>query len=189
MRKVKVFSSFLVVLFFVASISIAPGSSHFIKLGNEAWASSVYEYNKYLCIPYYVMGPWEYYSVGSDGRNYTSYIFDSNTGYFSNSGDLVNMYIGGRLYFTWGGNTLYQHYNAGYGTSEFICKSVLSHKQGSFISNLQALGGIYPDNGRHTDGYWYVKVTAVPLIPIITPSPNGTLFLDYTQLVGPNIYN
>ena len=31
------------------------------------------------------------------------------------------------------------------------------YSQGSYISDVEADPGTYPENGRHTDGYWYVK--------------------------------
>jgi len=50
--------------------------------------------------------------------------------------------------------------------------------KGSLLqSNLIALDGTYPDNGKHTDGYWYVKKGAnqVPKLYITSPSPNTTI--------------
>ena len=35
-------------------------------------------------------------------------------------------------------------------------RSVTSYSQGSYISDVEADPGTYPENGRHTDGYWYV---------------------------------
>jgi hypothetical protein len=40
MRKFRIFSSFLVVVFFISFISFNPGSGHFIQFGNEAYATS-----------------------------------------------------------------------------------------------------------------------------------------------------
>ena len=47
MRKLKLFSALLVVMFFFSNISIVPGSRHFIQLGvNKAWSeSSAYNCN------------------------------------------------------------------------------------------------------------------------------------------------
>jgi hypothetical protein len=41
-------------------------------------------------------------------------------------------------------------------------------------SGIIALSGTYPDNGQHTDGYWYIKVTTVPSFSITTPMQNST---------------
>jgi hypothetical protein len=43
------------------------------------------------------------------------------------------------------------------------CTVTDNYSQGTLItSNIVADDGTYPDNGRHTDGYWYVKGNLVP---------------------------
>lgn len=50
--------------------------------------------------------------------------------------------------------------------------TVPSYNKGSLVqSNITAEEGTYPANGRHSDGYWYVKGTAVPIGPL----PPGTV--------------
>jgi hypothetical protein len=44
-------------------------------------------------------------------------------------------------------------------------------------SGILATDGTYPNNGKHTDGYWYKKVTTIPQTSSTSPSQNGTLFL------------
>ena len=41
-------------------------------------------------------------------------------------------------------------------------------------SNIIAENGTYPANGRHTDGYWYVRGTAVPIYTVTFKGWDGT---------------
>lgn len=45
----------------------------------------------------------------------------------------------------------------------------------SYITTAQAENGTYPENGRHTDGYWYVKSSEVNVKPnpVTITSPSG----------------
>lgn len=57
--------------------------------------------------------------------------------------------------------------------------SIIDYSKGSLVqSNISAEDGTYPANGRHTDGYWYVKGTVVntaPTMPGAFTQPSGNL--------------
>ncbi|MEY2354831.1 hypothetical protein [Lysinibacillus capsici] len=57
--------------------------------------------------------------------------------------------------------------------------SVESYSKGSLVqSNIAAEDGTYPANGRHTDGYWYVKgavANTAPTMPGAFTQPSGNL--------------
>lgn len=141
---------------------------------NEAYASIVYQYNKYTSAQYYEMGPWQYVGEGYNGSGYTSFTFDSNTGLFSNAGDYQDFWGYYTNHFRAYDNMLENYYVS----TKSVRFSVLKYKQGNFIASLQASPGTYPDNGRHSDGYWYVMISTVPEVSISTPSQNSTLFLN-----------
>lgn len=42
-------------------------------------------------------------------------------------------------------------------TQIYQYKDVYNYEEGSFIEEITAEEGALPNNGRHTDGYWYVK--------------------------------
>lgn len=57
--------------------------------------------------------------------------------------------------------------------------------KGSLIQdNIVAAGGTYPNNGKHTDGYWHVKGEIANqnlTINVTIRSQNGTLQLEYND--------
>lgn len=53
-----------------------------------------------------------------------------------------------------------------------------TYGKGSLVqSNITAEDGTYPANGRHTDGFWYVRKGVTNQNPVITPStvPSGSM--------------
>ena len=58
-------------------------------------------------------------------------------------------------------------------------KEVITYSKGSLAqSNLEAENGTYPTDGRHTDGYWYIRKGVVNQNPVITPVgtvPSGAI--------------
>lgn len=56
------------------------------------------------------------------------------------------------------------------------------YTRGSLVqSNIVAENGTYPANGRHTDGFWYVRKTVANQNPVITPVgtvPSGSLEVE-----------
>lgn len=59
---------------------------------------------------------------------------------------------------------------------------------GSLVqSDLQAENGTYPTNGRHTDGYWYVRKTVVntaPTTPGAFTQPTGVLEIGDSKVIS-----
>lgn len=71
-----------------------------------------------------------------------------------------------------------------YPTTNYECtlyewRVASSYSRGSLIqSDIQAENGAYPENGRHTDGYWYVRgeqINVAPTQPGAFTQPSGSL--------------
>ncbi|MFJ7916060.1 MULTISPECIES: hypothetical protein [unclassified Lysinibacillus] len=61
----------------------------------------------------------------------------------------------------------------------YASKDKLNYERGTLVeTNIQAEDGTYPANGRHTDGFWYVKASMVntaPTQPGAFTQPSGSL--------------
>lgn len=97
-------------------------------------------------------------------QQYTSY----GTVYTESGSALIRHTIGSHdnvIYETWG--------------SVQKTQTGTTYSRGSLVqSNIVAEDGTYPANGRHTDGYWYVKGTVVntaPTMPGAFTQPSGNL--------------
>lgn len=181
MRRLKILSSLLVVIFFISFVSFNLGSGHFIQLGSEAWAAGqLYYYNKYNVGSYQVTtftsdnsAPYGYVWVSTPWYNittYTGYTFSSTYGYQGTGGRTNNNqgYYIPSPYVVYvyncmsGSDTLYMAYRQASYTTETV------EYQGSLAeSNIIAEDGTYPSNGKYSDGYWYVKGSIVNTSPII----------------------
>ncbi len=121
------------------------------------------------------MGTWveEGNTYTDNVEGYTAYTFDSNTGLFSNVGNILRQSSNSTL-FVANGNTILR-YQGVYGYDLVYRNTAVStYRQGTYISNILAIDSTYPNNGRNADGYWYVKVSAIPQINIFSPSQNST---------------
>ena len=117
----------------------------------------------------------------TDGLKYGDYFY-TRTLYRTTDGTLVSNDLrepfrpGEIIYrymFSYSSHPYAYGYYAGY--SQSLQREV---KNTLLQSNLIAPDGTYPDDGVHTDGYWYVKkgiANQNPTINIISPSQNGTL--------------
>lgn len=130
------------------------------------------------------------YSVGGTGKS-LSYYYDS-TGKPILGGELANsnIVVGATFYYI-SGTSLYKAIvteidgigipTAFYWRNEGVCHTPNKtpvYGRGSLVqSNIAAEDGTYPANGRHTDGYWYVKgATVGPLPPnTVTVQQNSTV--------------
>ena len=189
MRKFRIFSSFLVVVFFISFISFNPGSGHLIQLGGEVLAAgTLYNYNKYnvdtVYTPKYTFSSsyahnsitygdiFSNYSVDNTGVHLSGYVIHYG-GYLPETG---SYYSTGN---TWG---LWEYRGNGNNTGGnvyFIDALQISVKGILIQENIVAENGAYPDDGKYTDGYWYVKGAKVNTPPIIlnnTPTQNAALF-------------
>ncbi|WP_339259263.1 hypothetical protein [Lysinibacillus sp. FSL K6-3209] len=139
-----------------------------------------YYYDKFTAIstPVYswqiVWGTEEFLDAESVG-GYEDYTLDQNTGKVSTIGAsksaIVNMNT--VVYTNYNDNLI--RYQGRYGVYTISklpgtptwYQSSTNYSKGSLVqSNITAEDGTYPANGRHTDGYWYVKGAAVgPLSP------------------------
>jgi hypothetical protein len=114
---------------------------------------------------YYTLNPWTFRSSGTSTSppiaGYTSYSLNSSTGQITLTGSYVTRNTGqsGYVYLLQGSvlfrdgwinsTTWEQHSTTSYQTS--------SRSRGSFIENVIAEQGTYPNNGIQ-GGYWYVLV-------------------------------
>lgn len=120
-----------------------------------------------------------YSNQNYQASGYNSYTFDKSTGKFATSGSYVTIqgsFNAGTVYSV-SGNTLHRFVARLSETmlSESSCTAKLVqtggggtyYTKGSLVqSDIIAEDGTYPANGRHSDGNWYVKKTAVgPLLP------------------------
>jgi hypothetical protein len=156
---------------FSALIHCTEQNTNFVQLGaSEVWAVTSYQYDKYNCTPYYTIdnGTFIGYEYDNDRSAYTSYTLDSNTGYFSGAGEYVDYLSFGSNYFRPSYTVLDLYFPSLSNILHFRYTSVLTYKQGTYVSSIQAQDGTYPDNGRHTDGYWYVKKSR-PILSAISP--------------------
>ncbi|OXS74928.1 hypothetical protein B1B04_08550 [Lysinibacillus sp. KCTC 33748] len=68
-----------------------------------------------------------------------------------------------------------------------------SYVKGELVqANVVAEEGTYPTDGRHTDGYWYVKGTkanTAPTVTLVSPSNNQTLYENDTINISGNAYD
>lgn len=89
------------------------------------------------------------YSIDNSGKfilsGSTVYVYEDKYG-----GPAYDTDINGNLleYYSNGGTVLYKRYKA---------ESQYTYSRGSYITTVVAENGTYPADGRHTDGYWYVR--------------------------------
>lgn len=148
-----------------------------------------YYYDKFTAIPktVWVEGPWilvgdtpYFFSNASKG-----YSFDSTVNYFTTSSDVwggsTMINVGDACYYK-SGNTINRYTAKDSGDSAYAKLAThhtkredqntqqTTYSKGSLVqANVVAEDGTYPANGRHTDGFWYVKGVAVG------PMPPGTV--------------
>ncbi|MFJ6210608.1 sialidase family protein [Lysinibacillus sp. NPDC092081] len=127
------------------------------------------------------------------GSGYSSYTFDKTTGKFAVSGSYITIqgsFNAGTIYSV-SGNTLYRAVASLSVTmlAESTCTAELTqtggggtyYTKGSLVqSDIIAEDGAYPANGRHSDGSWYVKKTAVGALP------PGTVTTETSARIRPN---
>ncbi|KFM92910.1 fibronectin type III domain-containing protein [Paenibacillus macerans] len=53
-----------------------------------------------------------------------------------------------------------------------------TYSRGAFIGDVQAPDGTYPNNGRHSDGYWYVKGEVINTSPTLTVTTTGDKYIS-----------
>ena len=110
-------------------------------------------------------------------RGYRNYKFDTTTGTFSGVGD-YEVYP---TYPTWAGSRLYNV--SGFNMTEYVitngkgveatsytrvANAAVKTKDTLLQTNILDLNKTYPDNGLHSDGYWYVKKATNNMFPVLT---------------------
>jgi hypothetical protein len=136
-----------------------------------------YYYNKYNSIyGYSDSAPFDFQGSFLDGgtgiSGYSSYSFDATSNIYSPAGSYNSLYnTQGTAYVT--GNPDYvskyvfvKYSGPGVQYDEYkktVANNSRVYLRGSLVqSNIIAPDGTYPANGRHTDGYWYVRGSLVP---------------------------
>ncbi len=66
------------------------------------------------------------------------------------------------------------HYKVNYTLYKKEIKLCADYKANLINSNIVRPNGVLPNNGIHIDGYWYTKITAIPTLVLLSPSPNDT---------------
>lgn len=149
---------------------------------------ALYYYNKYNAVEEYEEGPWgspesvsryrpsllrDYLLATLEGNAYyyktyvsrapsePGFILSNQTRRQAGQTPAVNEYFteGYRLYQVLSSTSVYD----GKTYHQFRTKDTLTiYKRGSLVqSNIIAENGTYPTNGRHSDGYWYVRGSLV----------------------------
>ena len=158
-----------------------------------------YYYDKYTAIgtPIYSWQTgWGSESVygATFASGFTSYVIQSD-GSFTLTGTQTNIGTGvaGTVYFNSGGtlakNTTrppeHTVITIAYATKQKV-QTGTNYSRGTLQqSNVPAEDGTYPVDGRHTDGYWYVRKTALPInnkptVSISSPNNDQTLYENDT---------
>lgn len=127
-------------------------------------------------------GAWSNDTKNAD----TAFYGHSNYGFSSSSGlytiGAENTYYTNATYYRGGGTSLmeFQLYDSSGGVANYryrtktatkTTSSYGNYSRGSYVGQVFAEDGTYPSNGRHSDGYWYVK-RGEATAPTLT-SPNG----------------
>ncbi|MEA0565294.1 hypothetical protein [Lysinibacillus irui] len=153
-----------------------------------------YYYDKYEAIPTHVYTysySWsqDYLASVTSIQGMSGFDFNTNTGEFTlqppartvivfNDKGPVYTYIEGKLlkYYipSYSDQTIY--YNIANVTQTLVRTD---YSRGALVqSNIVAEDGTYPVNGRHSDGYWYIKggvVNTAPTMPGAFTQPSGNL--------------
>lgn len=166
-----------------------------------------YYYDKYNAVQSYMdNAPWRVGStVNADWNNmFKSYVHQGVDNIYVGSGGTWTTgesVIAGQfayeisfdkktLYrFTAQGNHTVSSTATSLGQDKKAAENTSVYVRGTLIqSNIPAEDGTYPANGRHTDGYWYVKKGVANIAPTVTltsPSNNLTLYEnDILSIVG-----
>jgi hypothetical protein len=187
MRKFRLFSSLLVVVFFISFVSFNLESENFIQLGSVAWGEGTcFYYEKYTVNTHNNYCPIDYNNTyldigaSSEMTGYLNYAWDSLD--MKWYGLNWNTVTSGTCYYV-DDNCVYEGKLSGGHklTRELKGRQLIgtTDLKGSLVqSKITALNGTYPDNGKYTDGYWYVKGTIVPpiIVNLIIPTQNAALF-------------
>lgn len=133
-------------------------------------------------------GSWSSWIVDNSGvSGYRSYGFSSSSGFYaqgvyisnSNGTSVVSVsstsvteYENSQIYAGSGNYNWYTRSRTKTATKHTNTTSY--YTKGSYITTVVAEDGTYPTNGRHSDGYWYVRQSAlaIPSAPSLT-FPNG----------------
>lgn len=106
---------------------------------------------------------------------YTSYSFNQNNGQYSYSGSTNvacragTSYVSSRYYNGYEVTSTYGYRREEAGGAHWVYYSELRGKQmgstasttegpGTLIGTVYSTSNIYPSNGKHTDGYWYIAI-------------------------------
>lgn len=141
---------------------------------------SKFYYDIYTTFEQYIEADWISSSPNMQMPVYGSYTFDASTNTWATTGSSVTMpYDSYRnVYKVFDGGKRITRTQGNGGSGPFVgyeksaSNNTVVYSKGSLLqSNIISEEGIYPDNGRHTDGYWYVK--GVKAFPDLFVNING----------------
>ncbi|MFB5679161.1 OmpL47-type beta-barrel domain-containing protein [Paenibacillus terreus] len=136
------------------------------------------------------------YSLGGDytqakisgntgGYEYTDYPYISQITNSDNQGTTVEDRPSNTLWVSTGWDTDGSKKDL-FGKTYIAKPNSYSYSRGAYLTTFQAADGAYPDNGRHSEGYWYVKDSVVNAAPNLSIATSGTKYLSdasgYTNL-------
>lgn len=145
-----------------------------------------YVYKKYNAIfnssYYYLAQSTPYWDTQPSISGYTGYTFDQNTGIITylgaqSSTTAGTRYTGSSTSLTArnisNGNVQVTDYSSQYSPSYY--------SRGTYIGPVIAEDGTYPNNARHTDGFWYERTLLAENPTLI--SPNGGEVIDQNHTI------
>ncbi|MCY9546755.1 hypothetical protein M5W82_07290, partial [Lysinibacillus xylanilyticus] len=165
-----------------------------------------YYYDKFTAIgnTKWIESPWVLLNGDTERvfhKDAKTYSFDQSTGKFILGSSVWDYYepvdIGDVAYF-FTGNTLWrwtavESVSQSWGSTkaQFHEKRPVeqtTYSKGSLVqANIVAEDGTYPNNGRHNDGYWYVKgsiVNTAPTTPGAFTQPSGVLEIGDKRVIS-----
>ena len=149
------------------------------------------KYNTVTTVKYTDPGVWnssyEYtteYKYLAYPSGYTSYTFNPNTGIYSGAGEYVTgsgVYLCGSEYLEFvtatrkmAGKGEDRDYIYSYKYKARSSQPYNVYSAGTLVqSGIIAADGTYPANGKHTDGYFYIRTSYLPIYSINTPLQNS----------------
>jgi hypothetical protein len=127
-----------------------------------------------------------YYAESHSGNS--TFYFSETSGMYSMVGGTKTIENTGSVFwsdsvysFTDGGETLIRYAFKDNLLHRFMRGSYVSrYVKGNYVETVTAGDGTYPDDGRHTDGYWYTKISIADAPTLLSPNGGETVNDNFT---------
>jgi len=120
-----------------------------------------YFYEKYTTNTNYSYSvSWVYTGLNDEAPGYVYPNYDISNGTPSVSGTSYRLGSNGSMGYQMSYTTLYRHEYISHKEYAIYRGNIIStpsHLRGSYISTVKGASSSYPTNGRHSDGFWYVR--------------------------------